>query len=777
MTFLRALLGVASVSVLAVLLAPVGVGVGLLLLAGNLLASRRRDAAAPQPRPRDTSAASIMVLNWNGRSFLQRLLPSLDAAIAAHGGDHEVIVIDNGSTDDSVTFVRAHFPHVRLVEHGRNEKFVRGYNLAFPAARKDVVVLLNNDMVVDRDFLGPLLDGLARHPLAFAVSARIEMEDADKRGMETGRTAGRWSAGMFKLAHLPVPAAGAGDWPCLWAGGGSSAVDRRVLVELGGFEALFDPFYYEDASLSYQAWRRGYVALLAPGARAVHAHRGSSSRLPSLTLARIQRRNAHLFTWRSFDDASMTLVAALLLPLTAARTALRSGLVAAARNSLVEALGVAAALPRLGSVLRARHRTRQLAVRTDREVLALAHSRHRTARALGARPGERLRLLMLLARVPRRDADGSWVQFELLRRLGTRHDVTVFALAETPAMAARIADLAPHVARVEAMVLTRDAARADLLRQDPPGFRRDYSDAGIRARVAELLATTAFDVVQVDYVEMAYVVEGLMAGLASVHVVHEPLQCAAWTQVGGWLRERHERARAVNMERRLLRPFARVVCMTEADAATLRRCHPWVRPVVITNGIDVARHEPFPPSPAPTLLFVGSYAHDPNVEAATFAAREVLPRVRARLPAARLLLCGSDPHARLQPLRALPGVEVLGFVDDLGAVVRDAGCFVAPIRAGGGMRSKVLEAMAWAKPVVGTPLAFTGIAGEGERHWLAADDAQGLADACVRVLGDPTLRTELGREGRALVERRHAAAAMAEAYEAVYRELAEGATS
>ncbi len=772
MSLLRALLGAVAVLLLGLLLLPVGllVGVSLLLLDAMVRRGRRQAAAL---LPRDTAAASVMILNWNGRAFLERLLPSLDAAIATHGGAHEVIVIDNGSTDDSVAWVRAHFPHVRLVQHARNEKFVRGYNLALAAASKDVVILLNNDMVVDRQFLRPLLDGLATHPQAFAVSAQIVMQDPDKAGIETGRTAGYWSGGMFKLAHLPLPEDATGTWPCLWPGGGSCAVDRRALVAAGGFEVLYDPYYFEDASLGYQAWKRGLSVLLAPQAKVEHRHRGSSSRLRPRHLERVQRRNAHLFVWRSFDDLGLTIAATCALPLTGVRMALRGGFGNAALGALTEALAIGSALLRLPQALRARAAMRRAAVRTDREVLALAHSRHRSARALGERPaaGAPLRLLMLLARVPRRDADGSWVQFELLKRLGERHHVTVLALAETPAMASRASELAPHVARIETLVLTREAARVDLLRQDPAGFRRDYSDARIRARVAELLAVEAFDVVQVDYIEMAYLVEGLMHGLASVHVVHEPLATVAWTQQGGSLRAAHERARAVNLERRLLAPYARVVCMSEPDALALRRSHPGVAPVVITNGIDAARFLPSDVSHAPTMLFVGSYAHTPNLDAAEFAAREILPRVRAHVPDARLCLVGHDAHGRIEPLRGLVGVEIMGLVDDLAPVVRAAGCFVAPLRTGGGMRSKILEALAWAKPVVGTPRAFTGIAGTHDAHYLVGDDAETLAAACVRVLTDAALRQRLGAAARQLVEQRHRSEVMTAAYEALYCDL------
>ena len=126
--------------IVACLLVPCGAGLclGLLLVDGlgsvwTLLAGRAA-SQDPEPGGRDCTAASIMVLNWNGLAFLQKLLPSLDAAVRHHGGDHEIILVDNGSEDGSVPFVRAEYPQVKVVQHATNLGFVRGYNAALETA-------------------------------------------------------------------------------------------------------------------------------------------------------------------------------------------------------------------------------------------------------------------------------------------------------------------------------------------------------------------------------------------------------------------------------------------------------------------------------------------------------------------------------------------------------------------------------------------------------------------------------------------------------------------
>ncbi len=115
----------------------------------------------PLPKP-DLSRASIIVLNWEGRHLLEEFLPSVVEAVKHDGRDHEIMVVDNGSRDGSVDFLRSHFPSVRVIPLDRNRRFTGGNNAGVAAAKNDIVVFLNNDMQVDPDFLKPLLDGFQR---------------------------------------------------------------------------------------------------------------------------------------------------------------------------------------------------------------------------------------------------------------------------------------------------------------------------------------------------------------------------------------------------------------------------------------------------------------------------------------------------------------------------------------------------------------------------------------------------------------------------------------
>ena len=105
--------------------------------------------------------ATILIVNWDGRHLLAECLPSVIEAVQYAGGCHEILVVDNGSTDGSVEFIRNAFPSVRVLPLDRNYGFSGGNNRGIAQAKTDIVVLLNNDMIVDRGFLQPLLAGFS----------------------------------------------------------------------------------------------------------------------------------------------------------------------------------------------------------------------------------------------------------------------------------------------------------------------------------------------------------------------------------------------------------------------------------------------------------------------------------------------------------------------------------------------------------------------------------------------------------------------------------------
>lgn len=304
------------------LMAPLDLLVALGLCLGEILylpfsLIRRKPPACGPPDPR---LATLIVLNWDGRHLLEEFLPSVVEAVRRDGGDHEIMVVDNGSRDDSVAFLKARYPRVKVVEMGKNRRFTGGNNAGVRAAAREVVVLLNNDMEVDPHFLRPLLDGFGDEHV-FAVTSQVFFQDKSRRREETGATRSRWLRGFPEPYHDEIPPGRSGTCqPVFWAGGGSSAFDRRKFLALGGLDTLYDPFYLEDLDLSYQAWKRGWKSLLAPDSLVVHKHRGTNrGKFGDNFVDNTIRKNQYLFVWKSITDARWILQHFLFLPLTQAR--------------------------------------------------------------------------------------------------------------------------------------------------------------------------------------------------------------------------------------------------------------------------------------------------------------------------------------------------------------------------------------------------------------------------------------------------------------------------
>jgi GT2 family glycosyltransferase len=279
------------------------------------------------PRP-DLSRASIIVLNWEGRHLLEEFLPSVVEAVKHDGRDHEIMVVDNGSRDGSVEFLRNRFPLVRVVPLDRNRRFTGGNNAGVAAAKNDIVVFLNNDMQVDRDFLKPLLDGFCDERV-FAVSCQVFFQDKTRRREETGNTKARWKLGFIEPYHGEVPEKGTARQnylPIFWGGGGSCAFDRNKFLNMGGLDTLYDPFYLEDTDLSYQAWERGWQSLLAIDSVVVHKHRGTNKqKFGDNFVDNTIRKNQYLFIWKNITFFPWTISHLLHLPIIQAGFLVQTG--------------------------------------------------------------------------------------------------------------------------------------------------------------------------------------------------------------------------------------------------------------------------------------------------------------------------------------------------------------------------------------------------------------------------------------------------------------------
>jgi hypothetical protein len=214
--------------------------------------------------------ASIVILNWNGRQYLE---PCLNAVAAQQGVDAETILVDNGSTDGTASFVRERFPWVRLIALDENRGFAGGNNTGGREARGRFIVLLNNDTVPEPGWLAALLRGReAGGPNALASSRIVYLHDPCVID-SAGDGLLRWG-GAFKRHHGANIEAAAESREVFGVCGAACAIPRTVFDELGGFDEDFFASH-EDVDLSYRARLLGYRCLYV--ADAIVRHHGSAT--------------------------------------------------------------------------------------------------------------------------------------------------------------------------------------------------------------------------------------------------------------------------------------------------------------------------------------------------------------------------------------------------------------------------------------------------------------------------------------------------------------------
>ncbi|MCP3175629.1 glycosyltransferase family 2 protein [Desulfuromonas sp. KJ2020] len=231
---------------------------------------------------------SIIIVNWNGRNHLATCLDSLAAQSFK---EFEVVLVDNGSIDGSVEFVRHAYPWVRLVELPENTGFAAGNNLGFNQARGEYIVTLNNDTQVEPDWLELLVQVADDHPHAGMVGCRIcsftNPDVIDSLGLaicKDGMSRGRFRNRLWSSLNLPavedilIPSA-------------CAALYRRAMLEsVGFFDADFFA-YAEDTDLGLRGRLAGWGAVIATGAVVYHKYSQTSGSLSPFKVYLVERNH------------------------------------------------------------------------------------------------------------------------------------------------------------------------------------------------------------------------------------------------------------------------------------------------------------------------------------------------------------------------------------------------------------------------------------------------------------------------------------------------------
>lgn len=286
-----------------------------------------------------------------------------------------------------------------------------------------------------------------------------------------------------------------------------------------------------------------------------------------------------------------------------------------------------------------------------------------------------------------------------------------------------------------------------------------YLAAPMFAALEEVLASQSFDIVQLENSHMAHYLgavqrHGVAAVLRLTNV--EALVAERYARTAPFPLSAYVRIQARRMrrfEQRAIGAADLTLAITPQDAQRCTELEPRARVAVVPVGADLDRPISSAGENPSTLLYVGALDWPPNVDSLQWFKNAIWPLVRSQRPLARWLIVGRDPPSDIQRWPADdPAITVTGKVPEIGPYWRRAAVVVVPLRSGGGMRVKIIEAFAMGKAVVTTTIGVEGIGASAGEHYLMADGAADFAAQVVRLLDSPLERRRLGAAARAFVE-------------------------
>lgn len=243
------------------------------------------------------SGLSIVIPNYNGESLLQANLPSIIAAVEHWGGQSELIIVDDCSTDGSCKILREKFPQARIIVNAVNSGFSKTCNVGMAAVKHPVAFCINNDVKVSVDFIAPLLRHFEDDDV-FAVTPTIL---AEREGRNQGVVIGLYGKGFLKGGFSLIEETHAAR-ENLYAVGACVAYRMEMFRALGGYAEIYSPYLFEDVDLSYRGWKRGWKSLYDPAATVWHYSSATISKAKKSVKRTIYFRNRFLFHWINLTD-------------------------------------------------------------------------------------------------------------------------------------------------------------------------------------------------------------------------------------------------------------------------------------------------------------------------------------------------------------------------------------------------------------------------------------------------------------------------------------------
>lgn len=558
----------------------------------------------------------------------------------------EILVGDDASPDDSGEWL-ARVTGITHIRHVRNGGFIENCNRTAEKAKGRYIVLLNNDTRVVEGWLDALLSTFLAFPGTGLVGSKLFYPDGSlqEAGGIVWRDGGGWNYGRNDDPNRPRYCFAR---PADYVSAASVVLPRSVWQDLGGFDPLYKPAYYEDTDLAFRVRARGLKVIIQPMSKVIHYEGVTSGTDVGSGVKAHQAINRLTFAkrWREALETHRG---------SGDRPSLESNRAVRKRVLFLDACN-----PALGE---------------DAGSLATVNL-IKAYQALGYQ----------VSFAPEDNFLYQKTQVSFLQSMGVEcfyapYEVSVVGILQKYGHLYDVVQLVrPQVAtrNLEAVKRLAPRARICFLNADLH-FLRMQRQAELEGLATEPQAVADMRRTEIEIIENVDV--------AMVHSTYEK------SLLG------------------VIAPASRVVVT------------PLIETVVGATAAYTTRKD---------IMFLGGYNHPPNVDAAHWLADEIWPRLKDKLPGARLLLVGSSPPASLQAL-ASDRIIVTGKVPVLEPWYAKTRVFVAPLRYGAGAKGKVLSALAHGVPIVATTIAGEGMGLDNGRTIFQADTAEAIAAEIVRI--------------------------------------------
>lgn len=231
-------------------------------------------------------AIDIVIPSFNGKYLLEKHLPKI---LGNSDYLNKIIIVDNGSDDDTVEWLKENYPEIEIIRNKTNLGFTKAINQGVAISTAEFLVLLNNDVRPEKGYL---------------MNSIRFFEDEKVFAVSFNETKSSWPDVSWKDGKLQFTRGEDKTEPrySTWASGGSAIFRRSIWDKLGGMNEIYAPFYWEDIDIGYRAWKAGFKVIWDNLAIVHHEHESTSNKFNQKYVNQIRQRNELLFTWINIKD-------------------------------------------------------------------------------------------------------------------------------------------------------------------------------------------------------------------------------------------------------------------------------------------------------------------------------------------------------------------------------------------------------------------------------------------------------------------------------------------